>query len=66
MYALIIVIAMEQVGGTSVAATSQIIGKFNSLDECKAAASGQSASGAIADLSLTRGAYWHCAYAGPS
>lgn len=29
MYALIIVIAMKQVGGTSIAVTSQIIGGFN-------------------------------------
>ena len=69
MYALIIIIAvLSPATGTvtPVGVTSQIIGKFKNLDECKAAASAQSASGAIANLSLTRGAYWHCAYAGPS
>jgi hypothetical protein len=68
MYALIIVIAvLSPAGGavTPVGVTSQLVGKFKNLDQCKAAASGQSAGGAIADLSLSRGTYWHCAYAGP-
>ena len=68
MYALIIIIAVlsPATGAvTPVGVTSQMVGKFKNLDECKAAASAQSAGGAIADLSLSRGTYWHCAYAGP-
>jgi hypothetical protein len=67
MYVLILVIAMEQPGtGTSVAATSQIIGKFNSLDACKAAASKPHAEGAVPDLSppVSWGASWYCTYTG--
>jgi hypothetical protein len=66
MYALIIVIAVEQVGGTSVAATSQIIGKFNSLDACKAAATKPHDEGPIPELSppLSWGASWYCTYTG--
>ena len=66
MYALIIVIAMEQVGGTSIAVTSQIIGNFSSLDACKAAATKPHAEGPIADLShpVSWGASWYCTYTG--
>lgn len=67
MYALIIVIAVlsPATGAiTPVGVTSQMIGKFKSLDQCKAAASAQSAGGAVSDLSLSRGIYWYCAYAG--
>jgi hypothetical protein len=66
MYALIIVIAMEQVVGTSIAVTSQIIGKFSSLDACKTAATKPHAEGPIADLSppVSWGASWHCTYTG--
>ena len=66
MYALILVIAMEQVGGSSVAATSQIIGKFSSLDACKAAATKPHAEGPIADLNppVSWGASWYCTYTG--
>ena len=66
MYALILVIAMEQVGGSSVAATSQIIGKFNSLEACKAAATKPHAEGPITDLSppVSWGASWYCTYTG--
>ena len=40
MYALIIVIGVLSSGGTviPVGVTSQIVGKFKNLDECKAAA----------------------------
>jgi hypothetical protein len=58
MYALIIVIAvLSPAGGavTPVGVTSQVVGKFKDLDQCKAAASQQSAGGAISDLSLSRG-----------
>ena len=65
MYALILVIAMEQVGGSSVA-TSQIIGKFSSLEACKAAATKPHAEGPIADLNppVSWGASWYCTYTG--
>jgi len=55
MYALIIIIAvLSPAGGavTPVGVTSQVVGKFNDLDQCKAAASQQSAGGVISDLSL--------------
>ena len=67
MYALIIIIAvLSPAGGavTPVGVTSQVVGKFNDLDQCKAAASQQSAGGVISDLSLSRGVYWFCAYTG--
>jgi hypothetical protein len=67
MYALIVVIAvLAPATGTvtPVGVTSQIVGKFKNLDQCKAAAGEQSAGGTISDLSLSKGIYWHCAYAG--
>jgi hypothetical protein len=67
MYTLIIVIAVlsPATGAvTPVGATSQLVGKFKSLDQCKEAASKPTAGGAISDLSLSRGVYWYCAYAG--
>jgi hypothetical protein len=67
MYALIIVIAVlsPATGAvTPVGVTSQIVGKFKNLDQCKAAANEQTAGGAVSDLSLSRGIYWQCAYAG--
>ncbi len=67
MYALIIVIAvLSPAGGavTPVGVTSQVVGKFGTLERCKMAASQQSAGGAISDLSLSRGVYWYCAYTG--
>lgn len=67
MYTLILVIAVlsPATGAvTPVGATSQLVGKFKSLDQCKEAASKPSAGGAISDLSLSRGVYWYCAYAG--
>jgi hypothetical protein len=48
MYALIIVIAvLSPAGGavTPVGVSSQVVGKFKNLDQCKAAASQQSAGG---------------------
>jgi hypothetical protein len=68
MYALIIVIAvLSPAGGavTPVGVTSQVLGKFKKLDQCKTAASEQGAGGATSDLSFSRGIYWYCAYAGP-
>jgi hypothetical protein len=66
MYALIIVILMLS-PTTSLAAgvTSQIVGKFENLDQCKAAAETPYAGGAISDLSFSRGIYWYCLYTGP-
>jgi hypothetical protein len=47
-----------------VGVTSQIVGKFKNLDECKSAAVQPFAAGAIADASLSRSVYWYCAYTG--
>ena len=43
---------------------SQIVGKFKTLDECKAAAQQPQAGGAIPGFTLqaTWGGYWYCAY----
>ena len=66
MYALIIVIGMLSQGAGSavmpVGVTSQIVGKFKNLDECKAAAGQPHAGGPISDLSLstTWGVNWYC------
>jgi hypothetical protein len=68
MYSLIILFAIlsPATGAvTPVGVTSQILAKFKTLDQCKAAGNEQGASGAISDLSLSRGIYWYCAYAGP-
>jgi hypothetical protein len=61
MYALIIIIGMSGVSG---GVTSQIVGKFKNLDECKAAANQPHAGGPISDfgLSATWGAIWFCTY----
>ena len=66
MYAFIIVIGMLT-PTTSLAAgvTSQVVGKFETLEECKAAAEKPSAGGAISDLYFSRGLYWYCVYTGP-
>jgi hypothetical protein len=61
MYALIIVIGMLSQGASGsavlpVGVTSQIVGKFKNLDECKVAASQPHAGGPISDFNLpTRG-----------
>jgi hypothetical protein len=68
MYSLIILFAIlsPATGAvTPVGVTSQTLAKFKTLDQCKAAANEQSAGGAISDLSLSKGIYWHCAYVGP-
>lgn len=67
MYALIIVIAILSPATatvTPVGVTSQIVGKFKTLNQCKAAASQPLSGGALSDLSLSKGVYWYCAYAG--
>jgi hypothetical protein len=67
MYSLIIVIGMLSPATSAVVpvgVTSQTVGKFKTLDQCKAAGSQPSAAGVVADLSLTRGVYWYCVYSG--
>jgi hypothetical protein len=67
MYALIIVIGMLSPATSSVVpvgVTSQIVGKFENLDQCQAAAARPIVGGAISDLSLTRGVYWYCVHTG--
>jgi hypothetical protein len=73
MYALIIVIGVlstDKPAGSAVpiGVTSQIVGKFKNLDECKAAASQPHAAGPVADITVvtTWGANWYCTYAGPN
>jgi hypothetical protein len=67
MYALVIVFAIlsPATGAvTPVGVTSQTIGQFRTLDQCKAAGNEPLTSGAISDLSLSRGVYWYCVNAG--
>lgn len=63
MYALIIVIGMLS-SGVPVGVTSQIIGNFDNLDKCKAAAGQPQEGGTISELNLSRGVYWLCVYTG--
>ena len=58
MYALIIVIGLLSPATGSVVpvgVTSQTVGKFRTLDQCKAAGSQPSAQGTVSELNLTRG-----------
>ena len=67
MYSLIIVIGMLSPATGAVVpvgVTSQTVGKFKTLEQCKAAGDQPSATGIVSDLSLTRGVYWYCVYAG--
>ena len=68
MYVLIIVIGVLSQGASivPVGVTSQIVGKFKNLDECKAAASQPHTGGTIVDngLSATWGVNWYCTYTG--
>ena len=71
MYALIIVIGVLSSGTTAgsavpIGVTSQIVGKFKNLDECKAAATQPHATAPGEDISpLTiLGSRWYCVYAG--
>lgn len=69
MYALIVVIGMLSSGSsavTPVGVTSQIVGKFKTVEQCKKAAIEPVTGGAISDLNLSRGIYWYCVYAGPA
>jgi hypothetical protein len=65
MYALIIVVTvLSPATGTvtPVGVTSQMVGKFKNLNECKMAAGKPLIGGEIVDLKLSRGIYWYCAY----
>ena len=67
MYSLIIVFAIlsPATGAvTPVGVTSQVVGDFKTLDQCKAAANEPLTGGAISDLSLSRGVYWYCVNTG--
>jgi hypothetical protein len=71
MYALIIVIGVLSSGSSTgtaapIGVTSQIVGKFKDLDECKAAASQPHATGPAVDITVvtTLGSRWYCAYVG--
>jgi hypothetical protein len=67
MYALILVIGMLSPGGASVTpvgVTSQVVGTFKSIDDCKAAAEKPYSGGSISELNLSRGLYWYCVYTG--
>lgn len=67
MYTLILVIAfLSPATGavTPVGVTSQTVGTFKNLDLCKAAANEPLSGGVIADLSLSKGVYWYCAFTG--
>ena len=67
MYALIItiVILSPATGAVvPVGISSQIVGKFKNLEQCKEAAGKPDAEGSLHDWSLSRGSYWQCVYAG--
>ncbi len=66
MYSLIIVIGIISPAATvvPVGVTSQIVGKFKTLEQCKTAASQPGAGGTISELNLSRGVYWYCTYSG--
>ena len=71
MYALIIVIGVlsfDKPAGSAapIGVTSQIVGKFKNLDECKAAASQPHATAPAEDISSITilGSRWYCVYAG--
>jgi hypothetical protein len=67
MYALVIVFAiLSPATGTvtPVGVTSQMVGEFKTLDQCKAAANEPLTGGTISDLTLSRGVYWYCINAG--
>ena len=67
MYALVIIFAIlsPATGAvTPVGVTSQTVGEFKTLDQCKAAANEPLTGGTISDLTLSRGVYWYCVNAG--
>ena len=63
MYALVIIFAIlsPATGAvTPVGVTSQTVGEFKTLDQCKAAVNEPLTGGTISDLNLSRGVYWYC------
>ena len=68
MYVLIIVIGVCLPGSVNCACRCNfsVVGKFENLDECKAARSSPDAAGPIADITVvtTWGANWYCTYSG--
>ena len=66
MYALILVIGVWGQNVVGVGATSQIVGHFKNLDDCKAAAAEPYAAGPVSGLSIQAswGAIWYCTYTG--
>ena len=68
MYALITVIGVLSSGSSviPVGVTSQLVGKFKTLDDCKTAAIQPHAGGTIPDFnfSTTWGVNWYCTYTG--
>ena len=63
MYALVIVIAVMS-STIPVGVTSQTVGHYENVDQCKEAASKPINAGATVDLNLSQGVYWHCVYVG--
>lgn len=61
MYSLVIVIAVMS-SAVPVGVTSQTVGHFETIDQCKEAASKPFNTGPIADLNLSQGIYWYCVY----
>ena len=64
MYTLLMVIGIVSSNGSPLGVTSQIMGKFGNLDECKRAAEQPVVGGTISELNLSRGIYWYCVYSG--
>jgi hypothetical protein len=61
MYSLIIVIAVMS-SGLPVGVTSQMVGEFANLDQCKDAATKSLNGGALVDLNLSTAIFWQCVY----
>jgi len=67
MYALVIIFAIlsPATGAvTPVGVTSQTVGEFKILDQCKAAVNEPLTGGTISDLNLSRGVYLYCVNTG--
>jgi hypothetical protein len=64
MYTLLMVIGIVSGNGLPVGVTSQIVGKFGNLDDCKRAADQPVTGGTISDMNFSRGIYWYCVYSG--
>jgi len=67
MYALVIIFAILSPAAGAVTpfgVTSQTVGEFKTLDQCKAAVNEPLTGGTISDLNLSRGVYWYCVNTG--